>query len=396
MKTLIIYLLFCVSLFAQFSPIIEAPEKWSKPEKIQAIQDLYQYYNRYPSVSWDGKKIFYINSAIFFTELTDSGWTLPQKLPDRVNYMHPKRKVITSPDGKTLLIVAGSTNKIFQSNWNESLNDWDSAKILIGGDINTPPWENWGLSNYLDDTTLIVLRTYDGRISYFNKETQQWGQSVPYPHSSFPIRGVYGSWVSPDRKKWYGARTTRAFGNYDSLDLYVSYYIEEENRYKHNYRLNIFRYSDSLHNAGAIYRKTESSPFLTPDGKTMYFEAFYDSGGYTIYVSHMLIDENGDTVVTKAEENQGSLSPEQFELYPAYPNPFNPVTNISYQLPADSFVSLKVYDILGKEVAALVNEQQKTGRYNVNFNASHLASGVYIYELRTNENIQSKKMLLLR
>ncbi len=79
-----------------------------------------------------------------------------------------------------------------------------------------------------------------------------------------------------------------------------------------------------------------------------------------------------------------------------YPNPFNPATIINYQIPADGFVTLKVYDILGKEVATLVNEQQKAGRYNVTFNASNLSSGVYIYELRSGEFIQSKKMMLLR
>jgi len=87
---------------------------------------------------------------------------------------------------------------------------------------------------------------------------------------------------------------------------------------------------------------------------------------------------------------------EDYALSQNYPNPFNPATTINYQIPADGFVTLKVYDILGKEVATLVNEQQTIGRYSINFNATHFASGVYIYELRCGEFIQSKKMMLLR
>ncbi len=92
----------------------------------------------------------------------------------------------------------------------------------------------------------------------------------------------------------------------------------------------------------------------------------------------------------------GDTKPESYALSQNYPNPFNPATIISYQIPADGFVTLKVYDILGKEVVTLVNEQQTMGRYSINFNATHLASGVYIYELRAGEFVQSKKMMLLR
>jgi hypothetical protein len=79
-----------------------------------------------------------------------------------------------------------------------------------------------------------------------------------------------------------------------------------------------------------------------------------------------------------------------------YPNPFNPTTTISYQLPQDGFVTLKVYDILGKEVATLVNENKNAGYYNVTFDASKLTSGIYIYRIRANNYVQSKKMMLVK
>lgn len=92
----------------------------------------------------------------------------------------------------------------------------------------------------------------------------------------------------------------------------------------------------------------------------------------------------------------GNETVKSYILAQNFPNPFNPATTINYQLPKTGFVTLKIYDILGKEVATLVNEQKTRGRYSVNFDASHLASGVYIYQLRVNDYVSSKKMLLLK
>jgi len=93
---------------------------------------------------------------------------------------------------------------------------------------------------------------------------------------------------------------------------------------------------------------------------------------------------------------KGEGLPTTYELAQNYPNPFNPSTTIKYQLPKDGIVTLKVYDILGSEVATLVNEQKTAGRYEVSFNASQLASGVYIYRLQSGEYISSRKMMLLK
>lgn len=79
-----------------------------------------------------------------------------------------------------------------------------------------------------------------------------------------------------------------------------------------------------------------------------------------------------------------------------YPNPFNPTTTINYQLPENGFVTIKVYDVLGKEVATLVNENKSAGYYQINFDASRLTSGVYIYTINVNGFAQSKKMLLMK
>jgi parallel beta-helix repeat protein len=92
----------------------------------------------------------------------------------------------------------------------------------------------------------------------------------------------------------------------------------------------------------------------------------------------------------------GDNIPKLYGLYQNYPNPFNPSTIIRYQIPKPGLVTLKVYDILGKEVATLVNENKIEGSYDFSLNASRFASGVYIYQLRVNDYVSSKKMILLK
>lgn len=88
--------------------------------------------------------------------------------------------------------------------------------------------------------------------------------------------------------------------------------------------------------------------------------------------------------------------PNKIELYQNYPNPFNPVTKIIFQLPTESEVTLKVYDVLGKEVATLVNATKPAGSYEVIFNGSNIASGIYFYSMITKQNILTKKLVLIK
>lgn len=88
--------------------------------------------------------------------------------------------------------------------------------------------------------------------------------------------------------------------------------------------------------------------------------------------------------------------PASFSLSQNYPNPFNPVTKISYAIPKSGFVSLKVYDVLGREAAALVNEVKNAGSYTVDFNASGFTSGIYFYRLEVNGLSEVRKMMLLK
>ena len=87
---------------------------------------------------------------------------------------------------------------------------------------------------------------------------------------------------------------------------------------------------------------------------------------------------------------------DNYDLYQNYPNPFNPVTRISYSIPKQGLVSLKIYDILGREVKELVNEIKSQGSYSVDFNASGLPSGVYLYRIKSEGFTETKRMLLIK
>jgi len=102
-------------------------------------------------------------------------------------------------------------------------------------------------------------------------------------------------------------------------------------------------------------------------------------------------------------EDQNNEIPSQFVLNQNYPNPFNPSTTIRYTVPNVTLngvegtrVQLKVYDVLGNEVATLVNEEKPAGNYEISFNASQLSSGIYFYKLQTGSFVETKKMILLR
>jgi hypothetical protein len=109
-------------------------------------------------------------------------------------------------------------------------------------------------------------------------------------------------------------------------------------------------------------------------------------GHFTVKYQHILTDVTPEEIAVA----------DGFELMQNYPNPFNPSTNIEFRIENFRFVSLKVYDILGNEVANLVNEEKDPGNYKISFNAARLSSGIYFYTLSAGNFVETKKMILLK
>lgn len=124
------------------------------------------------------------------------------------------------------------------------------------------------------------------------------------------------------------------------------------------------------------------------------FTGNFDGGTSKTNVLYWILTRKFNPIGINGE---GNIIPLQFNLYQNYPNPFNPVTKINYDLPKDVFITIKIYDILGREVKKLINNEfKKAGSYELTFNASNFASGIYIYRMEAENYTNSKRMILLK
>jgi hypothetical protein len=153
-------------------------------------------------------------------------------------------------------------------------------------------------------------------------------------------------------------------------------------------------------NGGTILRTTNGGATWTEQssGTTcrLFGVSFTDANTGTAVGRSGAILRTTSGGVTWVEGDEPRNVPELYLLCQNYPNPFNPKTGIRYQVPGVSDVKLIVYDLLGREVAVLVNERKVPGTYEVAFDGNGLASGVYIYRLRAGSFVQSRTMLLLK
>src|SRR5207249_3043080 len=118
----------------------------------------------------------------------------------------------------------------------------------------------------------------------------------------------------------------------------------------------------------------------------------------TYFIIHDNADPIPDSVFVQTAEPLATpgTEPSEYTLEQNFPNPFNPATKISFNLPSGEFVTLKIYDALGREVATIVNEHRDAGSYQETFDAARLASGLYTYRLRAGSFMQTRKMMIAK
>ena len=388
-KIIFLILVFIIkNLQAQY-PL--AQEVWSIPEKVTAISE-WAISARSPSVSFDKQKLYFEGLAV--TEWADTGWTIPQLLPSHIN-QHLARYPCISPNGRRLFFTWYLPDwNIYYSDWDSTINDWGPA-IYCGPDIYT------GGCTLPNDTTLIFLRPGETLISYWDSQLETWGPAERWPTPYLYFNSDYGIYVSPGYNKVYDtatrADTTITGEPYLNYDIVVSYKDSTNPMgYKPPKILNFCLYADTQYFAGNYFGRFEGFPSLTPDGKKMYFTADYDSQT-TIYESTMLIDENGNPVSVR-EPLYSDYRIDKIELFPAYPNPFNPFTKIRYKTNESTIISICVYDLLGQKVRELFNAEKSAGEYELTINAEELklSSGTYIVVLKTKKQQVSQKIIYLK
>jgi hypothetical protein len=158
---------------------------------------------------------------------------------------------------------------------------------------------------------------------------------------------------------------------------------------------------NEIFNHSSVQLASNSKHIISPDWSNIFvneLKIFVDLGNDGTIDDTVKIQNQFTDV-----KEHGSLQPNEFRLEQNYPNPFNPNTKIKYTIPNVSLsgvegsrVQLKVYDVLGNEVATLVNESKPAGSYEVEFNASNLSSGVYFYKLQSGSFVETRKMILLK
>lgn len=225
---------------------------------------------------------------------------------------------------------------------NGQLITWSEMKC------NTP--NTAGFEDYWDHA---LVMTNNGN----NKPRIVWG---PYPDNSLTI----------DNYRVYRKYGGSAWQLYASVSATTHNYTDEDlNLAQSGFEIGV----TVQYRVTAVYNSTQETPF---------------SNTVSAYIKGQEIEKSG---------NYGPVNRiTEYELMQNHPNPFNPTTLISYSIQDFGLVTLKVYDILGNELAVLVNSTKEPGNYEVNFDASNLPSGVYIYTLQVNGFMDSKKMLILR
>jgi hypothetical protein len=144
----------------------------------------------------------------------------------------------------------------------------------------------------------------------------------------------------------------------------------------------------------------------TVDGENWGYQTTPAISNYSVQFVDSLRGWAGSSILIHTTDGGGVINPvrqistevpSQYKLYQNYPNPFNPSTNIKYQITKSKFVTLKIFDITGKEIATLVNQKQNAGTYETEFSGEGLASGIYFYSLVVENNIiDTKKMILVK
>jgi len=195
---------------------------------------------------------------------------------------------------------------------------------------------------------------------------------------------IHGAWLSTDNGLTWVSRS-----NGLSPDPYNSSFVRVNGQLITSLKFGgsgMFRSSDE----GLNWESWgEGLPFLSSIEKLIVFKDKIIAA-----TSDGLWQRDTSLVITTIKDDNDL--PQEFELFQNYLNPFNPTTTIKYSLPNSDIVSLKVFDILGREVAILLDEYKTAGTHTVEFNASQLASGVYFYQLQSKNFVETKKMLLMK
>lgn len=259
----------------------------------------------------------------------------------------------------------------------------------------TSSWQGCSVRTIVDTTATgwrEVEVTFYRDMNYQEKKTEYWYYSAgKFFSNSTPLS-------DPNHVPGYHPLYVSSVIT-DSSDANVRWYYQQVSCFGENQNSQVFEKYNYMGGNGSLtiqYRITDTyglsemiSNYLplsgTPRRETMSLVG--------IIRNNVLLGDSANHVLSVDDK---SIFPSSLALYQNYPNPFNPTTTISYRIPSASFVSLRVFNVLGEEVALLVHSYQNVGEHEVMFDASPLSGGLYFYRLRSNGNAVFRKCLYLK
>jgi len=383
-----------------------------------------------PSLSINDS-IIYMQNNIFYTYYsvrTDSGWSVPAKLLSSNQRMHYFQKT--------------NLNNSFASSYYEgSLLDGNISRVIVvnqdtilqslGIPLNSSAQENdFYISR--NESYIFFSKNINGGAGdiylSFKKENGEWTnpKKLGAPINKPGAFWEYGQFVSNDKYLFYTSGGT-------SMSSYYTYWVRIDDLLDSLRQTNFAPYlnqaipNQSIDSTQSLNYTIPDSTFIDDDGNnTLTYSATLSNGNplpawlsfdaatrtftgtptETINLNVKVIATDtanasvsctfAISIIVTGLENMNDQVPESFNLYQNYPNPFNPSTKIRWQSSVSGWQSLKVYDILGKEVASLVDEFKQAGNYEIEFDASKISSGVYFYVLKTNTFCDQKKMIVMK
>ncbi|MDR3628072.1 MAG: T9SS type A sorting domain-containing protein [Ignavibacteriaceae bacterium] len=253
----------------------------------------------------------------------------------------------------------------------------DSVKSDSLGEIVYKSGDQMTSNRLVVDTTKAIVYA-----SYFNSLDSTW-QLLDLYHLKANVGDYWNVYRDTTKSNWFGVSAsldTNVFGvrkRVKTFEHFVGFYGGDttgENTHDPT-NWGSFLWEDYAYGVGMTHRGLE--------------------GGEDWYLIGTVLNKDTLGTIVSVKEISNNL-PQKFDLLQNYPNPFNPTTIIEYQLPKGGFATLKIYDILGREVSTLVNGFRTQGKYSISFNASKLASGIYFYQLKSNGFSSIKKMILTK
>ena len=315
-------------------------------------------YNYVNCIAIDGNGNKWIVTGSGLVKYDDTNWTIYDTnsgLPDI--YMTSNCIAIDRNENKWIGTTWGGLAKYDDTNWtvydasNSGLPGNNVNCIAIDGNGNKWIGTNEGLVKY-DDTNWTVYDT---------------------SNSGLPSNHVHCLAIDESGNKWIGTEWS-GLAKFDDTNWTV---YNTANSGLPDNRVNCITIDGNGNKWIGVGNPVLIAPVIAPTGGLAAF------------------NENG--IITSVESKDNKVDyPVKFILSQNYPNPFNPVTSIQYAISSRQFVTLKVYDVLGREVATIVNEEKPAGNYEVKFDGANLASGVYFYRLTAGNFVETKKMILLR